>query len=165
MKLILLAQNADLQFLKDRGIVGIPGGWPIEVHAYTDGDVVPSEWQVMSDENLRFQYSNNNSAYQLFLTSQIDVVAMVAKSITAAMNFGRGLMAEFGAANVLKRLTPAQVAGVAQKLLNVQLLLMSGSLYTAISAMNAIVPDAVLTAEVIKVYRNKIEEYLGVPPT
>jgi hypothetical protein len=165
MNLILLAQNADPQLLIDRGISGIPGGWPVEVHAYKDGDEIPPEWQLMSDEDLRFQYSNNEAGYEAFLRSQIDPVKRVAASITAAMGFGRRLIAEFGASNVIAGLTPAQISSVAARAVNVQLLLMSGSLYTAIAAMNAIQTDAILTPALLKKYRNKIEDYLGVPQT
>jgi hypothetical protein len=104
-------------------------------------------------------------SFQAFISGQVDLVAIQVTKIKQAMTFGHNLIAEFGAGNVIAQLTPIQVAGVAQKLLNVQLLLLSGSLYTAIAALQGLVPDAILTTAVIKNYTNQIQTYLEIPLT
>jgi hypothetical protein len=165
MNIVLLAMNADPQLLVDRGASNLPPGWIIESMPYDGVSAVPNEWIVMTDDEMRIQLSNNEAAYEAFISGQVDLVAIQVTKIKQAMTFGHNLIAEFGAGNVIAQLTPIQVAGVAQKLLNVQLLLLSGSLYTAIAALQGLVPDAILTTAVIKNYTNQIQTYLEIPLT
>ena len=166
MNIVLLAMNADPQLLIDRGIVGIPGGWILELHAWDGVSEIPFEWQVMSDEQARLQYSNFEAAYKTWIASRIDPVVRVSAAIEDAMRFGRGIIAQFGAENVIRGMSPSQIAQISGMLLQLTLLLQTGSLHTALAAMQGLKPDGVLlTAALKKKYVNKIQTYLGVALT
>lgn len=83
-------------------------------------------------------------------------------AILCAMEFGMGLIADFGARNVVAGLNEAEVAGIAAKLSSVQALLMSGSLKTAKLAIAAVTPDAYITQAVKDEFTDRINLYLGI---
>jgi hypothetical protein len=86
---------------------------------------------------------------------------LVKARILEAMEFGKQLMAEFGASNVLAGKSTAQIAAISDKLAVVQARILSGSLYAALSAINALEPDANVSAESIAEFKAKIEEFLA----
>lgn len=89
--------------------------------------------------------------------------AVVVKArILEAMEFGKQLMAEFGASNVLAGKTTAQIAAISDKLAVVQARILSGSLYAALSAIDALEADANVSAEAIAEFKLKIEIFLGI---
>lgn len=85
--------------------------------------------------------------------------------IAEAMQFGHSIIVEVAAENVMMSLTVPQIISVLTKCAGVKAMLESGSLYTAIAALNAMTPDDILTAERIQKYKNKIESYLEIPLT
>ena len=95
-----------------------------------------------------------------------DINTIVVKKILAAMDFGRNLIAEYGASNVLAGLTISQIQSIMTATAAVQSALSTGSLYVAISEINNIVPDGtIITTEKLTEVRNKIEDFLGIPRT
>lgn len=96
----------------------------------------------------------------------VDAFQLVRNRILNAMEFGRGIIAEYGASNVLANLTIAEIQTTMTATEKVQSALNTGSMYVAIQEINAIVPDGVLitTAKLTEV-RNKIEDYLQIPRT
>ena len=82
--------------------------------------------------------------------------------ILEAMEFGKQLMAEFGASNVLAGKSTAQIAAISDKLAVVQARILSGSLNAALSAIDALEPDANVSAESIAEFKVKIQVFLGI---
>jgi hypothetical protein len=92
-----------------------------------------------------------------------DPAVLVKARILEAMEFGKQLMAEFGASNVLAGKSTAQIAVISDKLAVVQSRILSGSLYAALSAIDALEADANVSAEAIAEFKVKIETFLNPP--
>lgn len=94
------------------------------------------------------------------------MVQLVADKIIAARAFGIGVIARYGAQNVLAGYDIATIQAIMIKTAKVQAALNTGSLYVAISEINAIEPDGVIiTVEKLTHVRNEIEDYLQIPRT
>lgn len=94
--------------------------------------------------------------------AQPNPAEVVKARILEAMEFGKQLMAEFGATNVLAGKTTAQIAAISDKLSVVQSRLLSGSLYAALIAIDTLEPDANVSTEAIAEFKAKIQAFLGV---
>jgi hypothetical protein len=90
------------------------------------------------------------------------------------MDFGKNIMAEYGASNVIRGLTVPQIKQIMQVTTGLQAALNSGSLYVALDELAAIqspITDAtdpnvvLINSEIITEFRNKIEDYLQIPRT
>lgn len=98
--------------------------------------------------------------------SPLDVRAIVKARILAAAAFGQDLIAEYATDNVLAGYTIPQIKVIIDKTAKVQAALRTGSLYVAIDELDAIEPDQdLVTVEKITQFRNKIQDYLGIPRT
>lgn len=86
----------------------------------------------------------------------------VEKAVSKAMGFGKNLMIEYAAVNVLSGKTTAEVKTISDKLVDLQRLLDSGSLYVALEEMDNVVPDTLVTQATIDDFKAKISTYLGV---
>lgn len=95
--------------------------------------------------------------------------------VLAAMKFGQGLLVQFAAQNIIAGVTQA---GKTNALLayasNISQCLTSGSLYSAIDAINAMIADTsqakanlspFITNTILTSYKNQIQTYLGLPLT
>jgi len=100
-----------------------------------------------------------------------DPVTQVAENILKpAIAFGQGLIIKFASENITMGITSSgKTLGVFQALQGVAALLQAGSLYAAITAINAVTIDGslapYLTTDRITTYRNYIQTYLGIPLT
>lgn len=90
-------------------------------------------------------------------------LASARTAIVKGMEFGRELIADVGAENLLLNLTISQTMAMAQKYAGVISLLMTGSIKSALTVIEMMPPDEVVTAERIRKYSNKIRTYLGMP--
>lgn len=86
---------------------------------------------------------------------------MLVSKIIKCMTFGKQIVAEFGADNLMAGKTSSQVLAIAAKLSNVQLLLLSGSLGSTLSVLSSITPDANIEQATIDTFKNKIITFLG----
>jgi len=86
----------------------------------------------------------------------------VEDAIDKAMEFGKKLIIEYGAQNVMEGKTTADVQAIAVKFSDLQNLLISGSLYAARAEMDNIVSDALITQSTIDDFKSKLDAYLGV---
>lgn len=83
--------------------------------------------------------------------------------IIDAMIFGQSIILEVSAENMLSKLTTPQVLTMLSKFANIKAMLETGSLYTALAAIQTIKPDPVLMPQSrIDKYANKIKSYLGI---
>ncbi len=85
----------------------------------------------------------------------------VKAAVLKAQAFGHDLIVEFAVQNILNGLTASQIAALATKLAGVQALLSSGSLHTALLAIQSLTPDANLTQDTINDFAGRIQDYLG----
>ena len=90
-----------------------------------------------------------------------DMDKAVQSKITAAIQFGQQFMIEVAADNVMLRLNTSQIMKMLQKYGHIQAMMQSGSLYTALGALEAIQPDELVSLERKIKYVNKIKKYLG----
>jgi len=82
------------------------------------------------------------------------------------MSFGQQIMAEYGAKNVLRGLSVAQVQSIMALTSDIQSALLSGSLYVALDEISQIIPDGILITQTdMDDFRHKIQDYLGIPRT
>lgn len=151
---------------------GIPDGWPAEVVDIGEAQELPEwcdeTWDLMSQEELDTQKSNNQSAYNTWYASytSIPIEEVIKRKILAAMEFGRNLMAEYGSQNVLAGFTLEQIQDIMARTSKVQAALSTGSLYVALVELDAVETDeVVVTTARITECRNKIQAYLGIPLT
>lgn len=86
----------------------------------------------------------------------------VRNKIVAARNFGQYLLDEVATDNVLLNITTDQVASLIIKYSSIMAMLQSGSLYTALGAMQIIEPDDIMTQARKDKYINEIKVYLGI---
>lgn len=91
-----------------------------------------------------------------------DPAVLVKTRILEAMEFGKQLIAEFGASNVLAGKSTAQIAAISDKLAVVQSRILSGSLYAALSAIDELEPDTNVSAEAIAEFKAKVQTFLGI---
>lgn len=99
-------------------------------------------------------------------TLTTNVQDIVASKISAARDFGLKLITQYGAQNVLSGYSVEQIQDIMSRTARAQVALNTGSLYVAIAELNAIeTDDTIITAAKIKVFRNQIEDYLGIPRT
>jgi hypothetical protein len=82
--------------------------------------------------------------------------------IVAARMFGQSVIDEVAMDNILAGITSAQVATMIANYGAVMAMLQSGSLYTALLAMEAATPDTVMTQSRINKYIAQIKAYLGI---
>lgn len=82
-------------------------------------------------------------------------------AVLRAMSFGQNLMAEYGAKNILRGYTTAQVRQIATDLAGIQALLLSGSLYSALEDIAAFTPTALILQSDIDEFTAKLQTYLG----
>jgi hypothetical protein len=95
-----------------------------------------------------------------------DMHSVVQGKILAAMAFGQNLMASYGATNVLSGYNVEQIQFIMAKTAMVQSALLSGSLYVALDELSKIEIDGtIITGVRITEFRNKIQDYLGIPRT
>lgn len=97
------------------------------------------------------------------MTSTQQTEALVRSRIRAAKQFGDSLVEEYGVRNVMGGKTTEQIRHIINKLAPMQLMLMSGSLYTALAQLDLVVPDAIVTQDDINYFRKRIKDYLGMP--
>lgn len=92
----------------------------------------------------------------------VNLDAYLTQKMYAAMDFGKSIIVQFAVMNIKAGRTPSEIADMASRLVGVQMLLMSGSLYTAMAAMDAVHTDNLITADTITMFKNQIKIYLGV---
>ncbi len=112
-------------------------------------DALSSDDQ-MTLNNIMSSYVNELPAYQTALNQ-----------INKDVSFGMSVVAQFGAANRLAGLTTAQVMQVAQQLAPIQSLLLSGSIATALAAIQSLTPNAIITQTAISNYSQLLQNYLN----
>ncbi len=84
-------------------------------------------------------------------------IAQVKKDIA----FGMSIIAQFGAANRVANLNTGTVAQIAQQLAPIQALLSSGSIQTALYAIQNLTPSAFLTQDIINMYAQELQNYIN----
>lgn len=95
-----------------------------------------------------------------------NLVDTVASKIMAARAFGIKIITQYGAQNILAGYPVSVIQDIMLRTAKVQGALNTGSLYVAITEINAIVPDdSIITAVKLQAVRNQIEDYLGIPRT
>lgn len=83
--------------------------------------------------------------------------------VTAAMQFGQKFMIEFATENIMLGLTVEQIAEMLIKYGHIQSMMLSGSLYTALAAVQAVEPDNLITQERKDRCIKKLKTFLGIP--
>lgn len=98
--------------------------------------------------------------------TQISMNELVKSRIRAARGFGQDLIYQYGTYNVLSGFTVEQIQSIMSRTLKLVAALTTGSLYVAIEELNALeLDDTIITETVVTQYRNKIEDFLGIPRT
>src|SRR5690606_10791166 len=91
---------------------------------------------------------------------------LIKQKIIAAMAFGRELIAEYGATNVLAGYSIEEIQEIMDKTARVQVALNTGSLYVALAELDAVEIDgSIITEEKMEIFRHKIQDYLQIPRT
>lgn len=151
---------------------GIPGEWPYEVREIANGAALPgASWVRMTLSEFTAHKAQYQSAYNTWWASvsQPTAHAVVQGKVLAAMEFGRALVADFLARNVIAGLTDSQLFLLASNasLLEIQSLLLNGSVRMALLRIEELDPvmdgETVLISQaVLDEYAQKIRTYLGI---
>lgn len=96
-------------------------------------------------------------------TSTQNAEALIRSRIRAARLFGETLMEDYGVRNVMSGKTTEQIRHIINKMAPMQLMLLSGSLYTALAQLDLVVPDTIVTQDDINYFRKRLKDYLGMP--
>jgi len=112
---------------------------------------------------------------ELVVTANLDSIAakqaamlqaLIQKRVFAAMEFGRVLMSQYGASNILAGFNMEQIKDVMARTVKLQAAIQSGSLYVALDELAALETDeVVITPARVTVFRHTIQDYLGIPRT
>jgi len=150
-------------------IAGIPLAWPSQVIELGNDTTLPDNtYQLMTTDDFATYRATHQSDYNAYLTSLAPAATAVyvTGKILNAVSFGRQIMAEYGAQNVLAGFNTTQIQTIMATTGNVQSALLSGSLKVALAELATITPDGVLvTQATLDSFRHKIQDYLGVPRT
>jgi hypothetical protein len=144
--------------------VGVPLQYPEKVVYLGKSQTPPDnsgDWEVVTEfecASIKKALKTEWAAYQ----ARVNAQKYIATRITAAMDFGKKLMAEYGASNVYSGKTIAEVKAIAAKLSTLQALLLSGSLYVALEEIDSITSDTLVTDQVKAEFKAKIRKYLGI---
>lgn len=99
-------------------------------------------------------------------TESMPLQLIIKNKILESMDFGRNLMAEYGASNVIAELSLEQVQYIIDKTLKLQAALNTGALYVALTELDLLeTDDVVITTAKITEFRHKIQDYLGIDRT
>lgn len=98
------------------------------------------------------------------VTGPDGIPPQVKAAISAAMDFGKSLIIDFSAENILSGKTVAEVKQIATDLSELQLLLLSGSLYVSLDLITNYTPTPLITQAVLNKFRDRIRTYLKLPP-
>lgn len=90
---------------------------------------------------------------------------IIAHRIQSAIEFGQSLVVEFGTMNVQSNKSSVEILQMMSLLQNVMLLLMVGSLYTAIDAIDALPVTELTPIQLKNYFKWKIQDFLGVSRT
>lgn len=101
-----------------------------------------------------------NSVMSSYVNS-IPVLQSTINQITKDIAFGMSIIAQFGAANRIANLNTAQIIQIAEQLAPIQSLLSSGSIQTALMAIQNITPSAILTQDTINIYVTQLQNYIN----
>lgn len=95
-----------------------------------------------------------------------DTLTYLTQRILDCRTFGIHLVAKYGATNIMAGYNVAIIQDIMTRTARVQAALNSGSLYVAITELNAVTLDSsIVTTAKIKSVRNEIEDYLGITRT
>jgi len=153
---------------------GMPNNWPAEVIDIGETEELPTEypsedgWQVMDQEVLDTLKADNQSAYNTWYTTYKtpSTQLYIKNKILDAMSFGQGVIAEYGAQNILAGLTLTQIQTVMERTAKVQVALNTGSLYVVLTELALVEIDGTIVTESrVTEFRNKIQDYLEIPRT
>lgn len=148
--------------------LNIPDTWPYQVVELGDSEDLPDDgksWQLMTKVEYD-QYTNDHlETYNTWATAfyAVPLIERVKKRILSAKSFAEDLMAEYGAENVLLGRTTDQVIQISLDLVEVQPLLVSGSLYASLKKMSIFTPTALVSSATVVKYGNKIRVYVNLP--
>jgi|GEM_PF-5565870 len=143
----------------------IDNGSPPEDGTLESREVVDSEGNVigslsvppgLNDESWEYLLSHYSES-----TASPSVNTIISGKIKSAELFGKELIREIATDNVLAGATIDEIRQMISDHNNIILMLLSGSLYTAISAIQEITPTEILTQQRIDQYIGKIKYYLG----
>lgn len=148
---------------------GMPGGVPWRKRTCTETEAASLRnqgWQVLSDEDYDIyvdSLSGDLAAYEIAKV-QLGIEGVV----TAATQFGQGLMISFAAENVMLGITQDGKSGeILTKLQGILAAVQSGSLYEVITRVRSIpVEDydiKYITHDRLLAFIHRIEDYLGLP--
>lgn len=100
------------------------------------------------------------------LQADLPIEIKIKNKILAAMDFGKNLIAEYAASNILSKFKIEQIQYIVQQTMAVQIALNTGSLYVALDELSKIpIDDLIITIDHITEFRHKIQDYLGIPRT
>lgn len=94
-------------------------------------------------------------------TVKSDSEKFIQSKISSAIQFGQQFMIEVATDNVLMGLNTSQILRMLQKYGHIQGMMLSGSLHTALAAIEAIEPDDIVSPARKALYVSKIKKYLG----
>lgn len=157
------------QFVSNKP-AGMPDAWPAEVKETSE---LPNEnWLLMTEQEFVAYKSTHQAAYNAWYASTIPApnplntyIAIVSK----AKEFANEIMNIAAAENILMGITQVgKTKLIADTLRDVTYYLQSGSLYEAMTSIDAVVITAemapFITSSRLLEFKNKIRVYLGLPP-
>jgi hypothetical protein len=101
-----------------------------------------------------------NSVMAAYVNS-LPVLQSTINQIIKDTAFGMNIIAQFGAANRIANLNTSQIIQIAEQLAPIQLLLSTGSIQTALVAIENITPNSLLTQETINTYVTQLQNYIN----
>lgn len=176
--MILIVRKASTLTLSEQatmGMIGIPQDWPIESLPYDDGQSMPYGFVPMTTEEMDELKSNNQVAYDIWLTQKIPTLTQLETlelSSVKYINFGTGLYSEIlrktWAFNTLLKiqnnpLTTQQMQSLMATSDLLEKCLKSGSLLTAMDVINALKTALPQYIDIADYALERISTFLSTP--
>ena len=94
-------------------------------------------------------------------TNSLPALQVALNQVSKDMAFGMSIIAQFSAANKVAALSTSDIVQLAEQLSNVQALLSTGSIETALTVIQSLTPSTLLTQTTINYYAQQLQNYLN----
>ncbi len=112
--------------------------------------------------------SNDQATLNSIMSSYVNSLPpmqVALNQVNKNIAFGMSMIAQFSASNVAANLTTDQVATLAQQLGSIQTLLLSGSIATALTLVQAVTPTDLISQDTINLYTGLLQNYVNNQPS
>ena len=131
------------------------------VNVETNGSGPTMEVSLFFSDVLSSDDQNTLNSLMASYVNSLPPLQVAITQINKDIAFGMSIISQFGASNRIANFNTAQIIQIAEQLAPIQSLLSSGSIETALMAIQALTPNTLITQDVINTYVQELQNYLN----